>query len=187
MLFAFSSDGVREPRDFVRNAARAVKEGLAPEAAIRALTINAARIAGADATIGSLERGKIANLVVTDGDLFEDRTRVRHVFVDGRPVDIEETRRRPPPDEDADEGTETTNASFAFYRPLSFVVIRFGVAVLDRSLRCSSIFRRGTPASTSPAPELPSGGGRRTPACGRCSRAGSRACAGRGSRRRTAA
>jgi imidazolonepropionase-like amidohydrolase len=95
VLFAFTSDGVREPRDFVRNVARAVKEGLAPDAAIRALTINAARIAGADARIGSLERGKVANLIVTDGDLFEDRTRVRHAFVDGRPVDIEEAPAAP--------------------------------------------------------------------------------------------
>ena len=90
VLFAFSSDGLREPRDFLRNASRAVKEGLGADAAIRALTINAAKIAGADSRLGSLDRGKIANLVVTDGDLFEDRTRVRHVFVDGRPVNAEE-------------------------------------------------------------------------------------------------
>jgi imidazolonepropionase-like amidohydrolase len=89
--FAFSSSGLREPRDFVRNVARAVKEGLPADAAIRALTIDAARIAGADSRLGSLERGKIANVIVTDGDLFEDRTRVRHVFVDGRLVDVEES------------------------------------------------------------------------------------------------
>ena len=89
ILFAFSADGVREPREFVRNVARAVKEGLPSDAAVRALTINAARIAGADARLGSLERGKIANLIVTSGDLFEENTRVRHVFVDGRIVDLE--------------------------------------------------------------------------------------------------
>jgi imidazolonepropionase-like amidohydrolase len=89
LVFAFSSAGIREPRDFVRNAARAVKEGLAPDAAVRALTINAARIAGADARLGSLERGKIANVIVTDGDLFEERTKIRHVFVDGEIVDVE--------------------------------------------------------------------------------------------------
>lgn len=88
--FAFSSSGLREPRDFVRNAARAVKDGLAADAAIRALTINAARIAGAGDRIGSIERGKIANVIVTDGDLFEDKTRIRHVFVDGRAVTVEE-------------------------------------------------------------------------------------------------
>ncbi|HSC29990.1 MAG TPA: amidohydrolase family protein [Vicinamibacterales bacterium] len=91
ILYAFSADGIREPRDFVRNAARAVKEGLAADAAVRALTINAARIAGADERLGSLERGKIANVIVTEGDLFEEKTRVRHVFVDGFKVNIEET------------------------------------------------------------------------------------------------
>jgi imidazolonepropionase-like amidohydrolase len=91
VLFAFSSDGLREPREFLRNASRAVKEGLTPDAAIRALTINAAKIAGAESRLGSLERGKIANVIVTDGDLFEERTRVRHVFVDGRLTDVPET------------------------------------------------------------------------------------------------
>jgi imidazolonepropionase-like amidohydrolase len=67
-----------------------VTEGLPAEAAIRALTIDAARIAGADARLGSLERGKVANVIVTDGDLFEERTRVRHVFVDGVKVEVEE-------------------------------------------------------------------------------------------------
>lgn len=90
VLFAFSSSGVREPRDFVRNAARVVKEGLSADAALRALTIDAAKIAGAADRLGSLEKGKIANVIVTDGDLFEDRTAVKHVFVDGRLVVLEE-------------------------------------------------------------------------------------------------
>jgi imidazolonepropionase-like amidohydrolase len=89
ILFAFSSGGLQQPRDFLRNAARAVKDGLPAEAAVRALTLNAARIAGAADRVGSLERGKIANVILTDGDLFEDRTRVVHVFVDGRKVDPE--------------------------------------------------------------------------------------------------
>jgi imidazolonepropionase-like amidohydrolase len=73
----------------VRNAARAVKEGLPADAAVRALTISAARIAGAGDRLGSLEKGKIANVIVTDGDLFEERTRVVHIFVDGRKVEPE--------------------------------------------------------------------------------------------------
>jgi imidazolonepropionase-like amidohydrolase len=87
--FAFSSDGLREPRDFVRNVGRAVREGLSEDAAVRALTINAAQIAGAADRVGSLERGKIANLVVTQGSLFDERLQIRHVFVDGRPVNVE--------------------------------------------------------------------------------------------------
>ncbi len=87
--FAFSGGGTLLPSDFVRNAARTVKEGgLTPEAALKALTIEAARIAGAADRVGSIEQGKIANIVVTDGDLFEANTRIRHVFIDGRPIEI---------------------------------------------------------------------------------------------------
>jgi len=87
--FAFSGGGTLQPADFIRNAARTVKEGgLTPEAALKALTIEAARIAGAADRVGSIEQGKIANIVVTDGDIFEAATRVRHVFIDGRPIEI---------------------------------------------------------------------------------------------------
>jgi imidazolonepropionase-like amidohydrolase len=89
ILFAFSSDALQQPRDFIRNAARTVRDGLPAEAAVRALTINAARIAGTGDRLGSLEKGKIANVIVTDGDLFEEHTKVVHVFVDGRKVDLE--------------------------------------------------------------------------------------------------
>jgi imidazolonepropionase-like amidohydrolase len=87
--FAFTGGGTLLPSDFVRNAARTVKDGsLTAEAALKALTIDAARIAGAADRVGSIEQGKIANLVVTDGDIFEANTRVRHVFIDGRPIEI---------------------------------------------------------------------------------------------------
>ncbi|MGE5359248.1 MAG: amidohydrolase family protein [Bacteroidales bacterium] len=89
IMFAFQSAGLRDPADFVRNAAKAVAAGLSPDAAIRALTINAATLAGAGDRLGSLEKGKIANVVVTTGDLFDERTKVKHVFVDGRLVEID--------------------------------------------------------------------------------------------------
>ena len=88
VLFAFASAGLKEPGDFVKNAARAVKAGLAPDAAIRALTINAAKIAGVADRLGSLEAGKVANVIVTDGDLFADKTTVKHVFIDGRLIKL---------------------------------------------------------------------------------------------------
>ena len=89
VTFAFSSGSLQQPRDFVRNAAKAVKDGLPADAAVRALTLDAARIAGAADRLGSLEKGKIANVIVTSGDLFEDNTRVVHIFVDGRKVEPE--------------------------------------------------------------------------------------------------
>ncbi len=86
--FALTSGGLAAA-DFVRNAGRAVKEGgLSAEAALRALTIDAARLAGAADRTGSIEKGKIANLVVTQGDILDGGT-IRHVFIDGRPVTIE--------------------------------------------------------------------------------------------------
>jgi imidazolonepropionase-like amidohydrolase len=87
--FAFQSGGLADPKDFVRNAARAVKAGLSPDAAIKALTIGAAGIAGVGDRLGSIEKGKVANLVLTDGDLFDEKTKVKQVFVDGRPVSLE--------------------------------------------------------------------------------------------------
>ena len=87
--FAFTIGGLQTPADFVRGVARSVREGgLAEETALRALTINAAVLAGAGERLGSIEKGKMANLVVTEGSLF-DAARVRHVFVAGWPVDLD--------------------------------------------------------------------------------------------------
>ncbi len=89
IAFAFTSEGLQNPGDFVRNVGRMVHDGGLPaDAALRALTVGAAEIAGAADRLGTIEKGKIANMVVTDGDLFASGTRIRHVFVDGRPVDI---------------------------------------------------------------------------------------------------
>lgn len=90
--FAFASEGLSDPKDFVKNAARAVQSGLSREDALRALTLQAATLAGAAARVGSIEAGKLANLVVTDGDLFDEKTTIRHVFVEGRPVDLAAAR-----------------------------------------------------------------------------------------------
>jgi imidazolonepropionase-like amidohydrolase len=87
--FAFESAGLSDPKDFVKNAAKAIKAGLAEETAIRALTLEAATIAGVADRLGSIEKGKIANLVVTDGNLFDERTKITRVFVEGRAVALE--------------------------------------------------------------------------------------------------
>ncbi len=51
---------------------------------MRALTLSVAEIYGVADRIGSIEKGKIANLVVTRGDIFDDRTKVEMVFIDGK-------------------------------------------------------------------------------------------------------
>src|SRR5436190_2217414 len=89
VMFAFASSGLADPKEFVKNAGKAVKAGLTEDDGIRAMTINAATIAGVADRLGSIEKGKAANLVVTDGNLFDDKTKITRVFVDGRPVALE--------------------------------------------------------------------------------------------------
>jgi len=89
VTFAFSSAGMTDPKDFVKNAAKTITAGLAEDAAVRALTITAAAIAGVSDRLGSIEKGKTANLVVTDGNLFDEKTKITKVFVEGRSVALD--------------------------------------------------------------------------------------------------
>ena len=89
VTYAFSSGGFETSRLIPFQAAMAVAWGLSREDAIKAMTINAAKIFGADKSLGSLEVGKIANLVVVSGDPLEIRSRIQHVVIGGRDVPLE--------------------------------------------------------------------------------------------------
>jgi len=87
--FAFSTGGLQNPVEFVRSVGRTVKEGgLSEDSALKALSANGARLAGAGDRLGTIEKGKIANVIVTEGNLL-DSPRIRHVFVAGWPIDLE--------------------------------------------------------------------------------------------------
>jgi imidazolonepropionase-like amidohydrolase len=90
--FAFQSGELRDISDLMVNAGRVIENGLAVTDALRAFTIWPAEILGVQNQLGTIETGKIANLTVTRGDLFDRNTRVAHVFIDGRPVDIKPAR-----------------------------------------------------------------------------------------------
>jgi imidazolonepropionase-like amidohydrolase len=64
-----------------------IEQGLSEDAALAALTTRPAAALGLDQRLGTVEEGKIANLVVTDGNYFAEDTNVEHVFVDGRLYD----------------------------------------------------------------------------------------------------
>ncbi len=81
--FAFYSGGA-DPDKVKQNIRKAIALGLSPEGALRAVTMAPAWIYGVADRLGSLEAGKIANVVVADGDLWADSTKVTMVFVDGR-------------------------------------------------------------------------------------------------------
>lgn len=88
--FAFYSGGITAPKDILKAAKKSIDAGLAPDAALRALTITPAEIYGVSDRLGSIETGKIANLVVTDGDLFNEKTKIKMVFVDGKRFEVRE-------------------------------------------------------------------------------------------------
>ena len=99
--FAFSSDGITGPAEILKAVKKSVDAGLAPDAAIRALTLSPAEIFGVADRTGSIEKGKIANLLVTDGDLFAEKTKIKMIFVDGKRFEIREPDRpKDPPNGD---------------------------------------------------------------------------------------
>jgi hypothetical protein len=87
--FAFSSGGFQFARDVPFQAGRAVAWGLSKDDAIKALTLDAARILGVDSQVGSIEAGKVANLVVISGDPLEVRSQIRHVVIAGRDLSLD--------------------------------------------------------------------------------------------------
>jgi imidazolonepropionase-like amidohydrolase len=82
--FALYTDGLDQPRDLQRAVKKAIDAGLSREDAIRAFTLSPAQIYGVSDRLGSIEKGKIGNLVVTKGDLFDDHTKVEMIFIDGQ-------------------------------------------------------------------------------------------------------
>jgi imidazolonepropionase-like amidohydrolase len=86
--FAFESGSLTNISDLMVNVGRVIENGLSSTDALRAFTIWPATILGVENQLGSIETGKIANLTVTRGDLFDRNSRVVHVFIDGRPVDL---------------------------------------------------------------------------------------------------
>jgi Amidohydrolase family len=91
--FAFYSGGISAPKDIIKAAKKSIDAGLTPDAALRAMTLSPAEIFGVADRLGSIEKGKIANLVVTDGDIFEEKTKIKMVFVDGRRFEPREPSR----------------------------------------------------------------------------------------------
>jgi imidazolonepropionase-like amidohydrolase len=87
--FAFASFGSQFARNLPYEAAQAVAFGLPYDEGLRSVTLNAAEIWGVGAQLGSIEPGKVADLIVTDGDPLEVRTQVKLMFIKGEAVDLE--------------------------------------------------------------------------------------------------
>ncbi|MGA2418714.1 MAG: amidohydrolase family protein [Candidatus Acidiferrum sp.] len=96
--FAFYSGGISASKDIVKAVKKSIDAGLSTDAALRALTLSPAEIFGVADRLGSIEKGKIANLVITDGDIFEEKAKIKIIFVDGHKFEPHEpTRPTDPP------------------------------------------------------------------------------------------
>jgi len=92
--FAIASFDNSFARRLGQNAANAVAYGLPYDQALRAVTINAAQIFGLGSQIGTLEQGKIANVIVTNGDPLELTTDVKYLFIRGQLTSTENKHHR---------------------------------------------------------------------------------------------
>ena len=113
-----SGRGGRETAGELAAVRQAVERGLDKEAALTALTLAPAQIFGVADRVGTLQAGRIANLVITDGDIFEDGARIERVFVDGVihrvDADDEETDEGESPGDRSDRAAEAAGGSLAW-------------------------------------------------------------------------
>jgi imidazolonepropionase-like amidohydrolase len=85
VLFAIASTGAEFAKQLPTHAGFAVAHGLSKDAALKSITINPARILGLGESVGSIEMGKTADLIITTGDPTRTTTRTVAVFIKGQP------------------------------------------------------------------------------------------------------
>ncbi|MBI3649660.1 MAG: amidohydrolase family protein [Acidobacteria bacterium] len=110
--FAFTSGSLR-PADFLNNIRRAVENGLSKDDALKALTSNAAELFGVGEQLGTIETGKIANLVVLSDELWARDATVKHLFIDGNPIELKKEPPTPPRTGKPGQGAQGTKDAAA--------------------------------------------------------------------------
>lgn len=96
--FGFSTKDVK-PEDIHKNLRKMVEHGLPENIALAALTTNAADALGLSQSMGTVSRGKMANLVITSGPLFDEDTTIEYVFVDGQKFEYKNETKKEKNDE----------------------------------------------------------------------------------------
>jgi imidazolonepropionase-like amidohydrolase len=86
--FVFKTSDAAYVRNLPYQPGTAAAFGLSRDEALKSVTIYPAQVFGVDKLIGSIEVGKIANIIVTDGDPLEFRTNTKYMFINGKPVDL---------------------------------------------------------------------------------------------------
>ncbi len=96
VLFAINDDdGQTAGRNLAFNAGTAAAYGLSREEALQAISLNAARILGIADRTGSIETGKDANILISNGDILDERTSiVTHAFIQGRAINLDDKHKQ---------------------------------------------------------------------------------------------
>lgn len=90
--FVFTSLGTDDPQSFMEGIREAIENGLPEEKALQALTTEAAKFMKLERALGTVEPGKIANLILVEGKLFAEGAKVKLVFADGNKFEIKEAK-----------------------------------------------------------------------------------------------
>lgn len=88
--FAFTLDNLKNKKDFLKNIRKAIKRGLSEENALKALTHTPANMLGVSNQIGSLEKGKVANFLITSDNIFEKEAKIYENWIAGQPNRLKE-------------------------------------------------------------------------------------------------
>ncbi|MBM4167809.1 MAG: amidohydrolase family protein [Ignavibacteria bacterium] len=88
VAIALTTAELRDPATFLASVRKAVERGLSSDAALAALTTNPAHWLGVESRFGTLEKGKVANIMVADGNAFDEKTNIREVWIDGRQYEV---------------------------------------------------------------------------------------------------
>jgi len=92
--FALTTLGLSKSADVLKNLRTVIKAGFPEEVALKAMTIYPAEYLDIESLVGSLEPGKIANVVLTSGKIFDEKTTVRKVFVDGMLFEVKQAPKK---------------------------------------------------------------------------------------------
>ncbi|WP_217447750.1 amidohydrolase family protein [Maribellus comscasis] len=90
--FSFTTEGLKDKKQFRTNLLKAIKCGLSKEHALKALTETPAKLIGCDNMLGSLEKGKLANFLITSSEIFDPECIVYENWVQGRKYVITDSR-----------------------------------------------------------------------------------------------
>jgi imidazolonepropionase-like amidohydrolase len=88
--FCLTTADLKDAKQFMANLRKAIQHGLSPKAALQALTTAPANLLGVGNLVGSLEAGKLANFIITNGAVFAEKTAILHNWIQGKKYAINE-------------------------------------------------------------------------------------------------